>query len=452
MTNFCPLSLFVCKITCLLDSKKSYLQKNVNGDQDKNGRGGRKKKRDYVPQKRSGGYAVLLALFRESQNPGSKGFMFKMELQAEAQQFCDKSFTVPDLGSKYTAWSSVTTLIQKNLVIKTHNPARYSLTEDGLAVAERLDSEHVKKSSTEVDRARNKGENEDDGAGAEVIDLTGSEDGPDEAHASSEAGNLPDRGKNSQGTSGKPSAGCLLPGTYEIILCVDVIETTGGSHHRKQELVKELQGNGVLFDVRKLNVGDFLWVAREKVSPVPGQLQVPGGRELVLDYIIERKRIDDLCSSIIDGRFREQKFRLKRCGLRKPIYLVELHGNAASHQSLPENTLQQAIVSTQVVDGFFVKRVQDVRGVGRLPRHHDSAIDKTVPGDKLSSRSRTRDLLPTCSMRCFFIYHRTERWSAAPESWRATRLGRRTGRASLPARLFRLPSLITVPSKTSVKL
>ncbi len=43
-----------------------------------------------------------------------------------------------------------------------------------------------------------------------------------------------------------------------------------GAQHRKQELVKELQRNGVNFDVRKLNVGDFLWVAREKVAPVPG--------------------------------------------------------------------------------------------------------------------------------------------------------------------------------------
>ncbi len=33
-------------------------------------------------------------------------------------------------------------------------------------------------------------------------------------------------------------------------------------------------------------------------------------RELVLDYIIERKRMDDLCGSIIDGRFREQKVLL----------------------------------------------------------------------------------------------------------------------------------------------
>ena len=29
--------------------------------------------------------------------------------------------------------------------------------------------------------------------------------------------------------------------------------------------------------------------------------------EVVLDYIVERKRMDDLASSIVDGRFKEQK-------------------------------------------------------------------------------------------------------------------------------------------------
>ncbi|MGH0142468.1 UNVERIFIED_CONTAM: hypothetical protein FKN15_039348 [Acipenser sinensis] len=80
-----------------------------------------------------------------------------------------------------------------------------------------------------------------------------------------------------------------------------------GSSGRKQELVTELRKNGVDFDVRKLNVGDFLWTARERVRYIPGQLRAPQARELVLDYIVERKRMDDLCGSIIDGRFREQK-------------------------------------------------------------------------------------------------------------------------------------------------
>jgi crossover junction endonuclease MUS81 len=38
-----------------------------------------------------------------------------------------------------------------------------------------------------------------------------------------------------------------------------------------------------------------------------GQLVLPERRELVMDYIVERKRMDDLCSSIKDGRFKEQK-------------------------------------------------------------------------------------------------------------------------------------------------
>ncbi|XP_070710847.1 crossover junction endonuclease MUS81 [Pempheris klunzingeri] len=355
-------------------------KKNAAGDQGKDeGEGGerrRKKKREYVPQKRSGGYAVLLTLYRQSQIPGSKGYMFKMELQAAAQHLCDKSFTAPDLGSKYTAWSSVSTLIQKNFVIKTHNPARYSLTEQGLALAERLES--ADRGTKDGPEGGGSDGEEDEESGPGVVDLTCSDDDEEEkdedrrrpAGASTcvaqprnevdEIGPL-EKPHNSLTTSRKPNGGCLLPGTYDILLCVDFIETTGGSHHRKQELVKELQRNGVNFDVRKLNVGDFLWVAREKVAPVPGQLRAPAGRELVLDYVIERKRMDDLCGSIIDGRFREQKFRLKRCGLRRPIYLVEECGSAASHLSLPETTLQQAIVNTQVVDGFFVKRVQDVR-------------------------------------------------------------------------------------------
>ncbi|KAI5943707.1 Crossover junction endonuclease MUS81 [Manis javanica] len=107
--------------------------------------------------------------------------------------------------------------------------------------------------------------------------------------------------------------------------------------------------------VRKLHVGDFVWVAQETCPRNPAR---PG--ELVLDHIVERKRLDDLCSSIIDGRFREQKFRLKRCGLGHRVYLVEEYGSV--HKlSLPESTLLQAVTNTQVIDGFFVKRTADIK-------------------------------------------------------------------------------------------
>ncbi|XP_077401353.1 structure-specific endonuclease subunit MUS81 isoform X2 [Vanacampus margaritifer] len=301
----------------------------------------KRKKKEYAPQKGSGGYAVLLTLYRHSQKAGSKGFMFKMELQAQAQHLCDKSFTVPELGSKYAAWSAVATLIKRNLLMKTHNPARYSLTEEGVSLARRLDLAACASKAALEDE-----DDEDEEESCPVaVDLTVSDEEDDNV----EDGVLKSNGRR------------LLAGTFDIVLCVDVSETTGGSRHCKQELVTELQRSRVSFDVRKLHVGDFLWVAREKVTPAPDRERASKGRELVLDYIIERKRMDDLCGSIIDGRFREQKFRLKRCGLRRPIYLVEGHGKAASHLSLPEMTLRQAIANTQVVDGFFVKRVRDVK-------------------------------------------------------------------------------------------
>ncbi|KAM5138338.1 crossover junction endonuclease MUS81 isoform 2-T4 [Mantella aurantiaca] len=322
-----------------------------------------KKQREYVPQKRSGGFAVLLTLYKNSKNPNSKGYMTKVELQREAQSLCDKSFTLIDPSNKYTAWSSVSTLIQKELVIKTHNPARYSITEKGLELAQRLEG---------ADQLH-----EDKSNAVRQIDAHSSDEGTDDACYMENQANpaiivlqsktlsMPSKTKPLSANPVRDSYHhipdfTLLPGHFNVILCVDFIETTGGAAHKKQELVSELKRNGVDFDVRKLHIGDFLWVAQEKVHPVPGQLRIPQPRELVLDYVIERKRMDDLCGSIIDGRFREQKFRLKKCDLLHPIYLVEDYGSS-QHLSIPESTLQQAIVNTQVVDGFFIKRTKDVR-------------------------------------------------------------------------------------------
>ncbi|XP_039403490.1 crossover junction endonuclease MUS81 isoform X2 [Mauremys reevesii] len=266
--------------------------------------------RRYIPAPRSGGYAVLLALYKDSTSPRSRGFLMKSELQRAAQPLCDKSFTLGDPGNRYTAWASVGTLIRKELVLKTNVPARYSLTPQGLALAQRLV------------------------AAKQALISEGRAPEP----------------KTPQGAEPTHPAGekKLHP------------EPQLGPAARKQDLLAELRRNAVPFDVRKLHVGDFMWVARERVQPRPGQLHLPPARELALDYVVERKRMADLCGSIIDGRFREQKFRLHRCGLCHPIYLLEESGST-QHLSLPESTLQQAATSTQVVDGFFVKCTRDLR-------------------------------------------------------------------------------------------
>ncbi|XP_045160601.2 crossover junction endonuclease MUS81-like [Mercenaria mercenaria] len=152
----------------------------------------------------------------------------------------------------------------------------------------------------------------------------------------------------------------LRPGEFEIVLCIDNAEFYGANKGSSKTLLPDLIKNGIDCDLRKLHVGDLLWIAKEKSRPVQGQLTRPPGRELVLNYIIERKRMDDLVGSCIDGRFKEQKFRLKKCGLHHMMYLVEDYGSI-QHFSLPESTIKQAITNTQVIDGFQVKRTKDTK-------------------------------------------------------------------------------------------
>lgn len=75
-------------------------------------------------------------------------------------------------------------------------------------------------------------------------------------------------------------------------------------------------------------------------------------KEIILPYIVERKRIDDLSCSIKDGRYYEQKFRLKRSGIHNVIYLLE---NYDKYKGLPLSTLHQAAANTAVQEGFCVK-------------------------------------------------------------------------------------------------
>jgi crossover junction endonuclease MUS81 len=43
----------------------------------------------------------------------------------------------------------------------------------------------------------------------------------------------------------------------------------------------------------------------------------------VLDYLLERKAVDDLASSIKDGRYGRQKAAMRATGLRRLLYVLE---------------------------------------------------------------------------------------------------------------------------------
>ncbi|KAK7813197.1 hypothetical protein U0070_005102 [Myodes glareolus] len=195
---------------------------------------------------------------------------------------------------------------------------------------------------------------------------------PHEEESAAPAATLSALGSSEGGVQQPPLE--LRPGEYRVLLCVDTGETRGAGH--RPEMLRELQRLHVPHTVRKLHVGDFVWVAQETRPRDPARPE-----ELVLDHIVERKRLDDLCSSIIDGRFREQK----RCGLGHRVYLVEEHGSV-HNLSLPESTLLQAVTNTQVIDGFFVKRTMDIKESAGYLALLTKGLERLYQGHTLRSR------------------------------------------------------------------
>lgn len=76
---------------------------------------------------------------------------------------------------------------------------------------------------------------------------------------------------------------------------------------KRVELCEKMEREGVRVDGKMMPLGDMIWVAR-RVDPVTKR--PTGADDVVLDAIVERKRLDDLCNSIIDGRYVGQKVRL----------------------------------------------------------------------------------------------------------------------------------------------
>lgn len=72
---------------------------------------------------------------------------------------------------------------------------------------------------------------------------------------------------------------------------------------------------------------------------------------------IERKTLHDLASSIIDGRYKDQKHRLMNCGTRF-IYIIEgkfSHYND-KHSSINKSTIKSAIVNMIIRDNIQIIR------------------------------------------------------------------------------------------------
>ncbi|VEU21288.1 DEKNAAC102663 [Brettanomyces naardenensis] len=317
-----------------MDDKVSKKRAKKSGET-----GNKRKRRRYIPAKDTGGYGILLTLYihdRERQG------LTKNEIIAHVAPYCSASFTSnPSTGQFYSAWNSVNTLLKNEYVLSQGRPTYFYLTNEGEEVAKVLKKVH----------------DESQGARNDVIDsspITGREQArvriEDEAPCSPTGPKVTEPSMRLQFHGVNYSI--WTPNSYDIVFVSDTREIR--SQNERDFFSNHLRSQGMTCEVRALSVGDGVWVAINKQNK----------QWAALDFIFERKRLDDFAESIKDGRFREQKSRLERTGLKRIIYLVE--EQMSSDISRFSEALQTSMSMAITYSNFHLKRTRDSDETVRL--------------------------------------------------------------------------------------
>lgn len=377
-------------------AQRAEADAGAEGEEDTRPARKARKPKPYVPAFRSGAYALVIGLSTLSED-ASTG-MTKTELIEVAQKYCDSSFTAPNDPTKfYTAWNSMKTLLQKELVYERGRPLRrYSLTDEGWDVAKRImETPQWQAENQDADRAVSISASQ---SHVQIRSESGGNPPPPEpvrGHPTTSPyqdiiadGPLP----QTDGSLPTFTPITLPPGSFSVHLVLDVREVRAKTD--RDYMQEELAKQGVKPIMRSLELGDAQWVAKCHDSTL---LSSKGseGDEIVLDWIVERKRLDDLIGSIKDGRFHEQKFRLKRSGIQKVIYIIEdIAIDPALYQRY-EEAVQSAIASTQVFNNYFVKRTtkmdETIKYLSRmtlmLKRTYERKQLKVIPTKVLTAQN-----------------------------------------------------------------
>jgi crossover junction endonuclease MUS81 len=350
-----------------------------------------RKLKPYVPALKSGPYALILALSELDQD--SNG-LTKAALIDRAQPYCDSSFTVPaDPASHYTAWSSMSNLTDKNLVYVKGRPSKkYLLTDAGWEVAERIKkTSDPSKGFADTFVRRN-------GNGSARNASEDESESPPQLLASprKDLDLIPQGNPATDGDNFPPffELVTLPPGSFTIELVLDNREVQ--AKQNRDYISKELNRHfGITPIVRGLPLGDMLWIAKVTRLDLIGSL---GADEIILDHIIERKRLDDLVSSIKDGRFHEQKFRLRKSGIKTVIYIIEEISLSDERSDRYGESIASAIAGSQVTDGFHIQKTQKIddtiKYLGRLHALLKSTYERepleVIPTEVLTAQNYLR--------------------------------------------------------------
>lgn len=332
----------------------------------------------YVPRSRSGGYGILLALLEMGCDRDSR-MGTKKQIIAGASRYCDQSYEKnPSTREYYSAWDALKSLKKNSLVVEKGRPSLFKLTDEGKALAESLKSTsnisfdptsvyerrlrmiaedlslHTDEDQNATMNFSNLMQNADITANNSLdssklfydatINTSFHHERPNYNTVQGES-STPIKQKISRGRWNGIKYELWKPMTYDIVLLVDHREVR--SKRDRGFFTRTLEQRGIKSEGASLTIGDMLWVARHKKS----------GKQCVLNFIVERKRLDDLVISIRDNRFLEQKNRLQKTGSKHIFYLVE--ETTGFNVSDNAEVMKTSIWSTVIYNGFHIKRTKN---------------------------------------------------------------------------------------------
>lgn len=264
---------------------------------------------DYMPQYKSEEYAIITALM-DKEEPLTKNILLK-----KAQIHCKEILSSAKFYLDYTKWTCLVRLINEGYIDMDYNEeVEFLLSDKGENLATKMEEKYKHLGENNVTK---------DNIPCNYLELSQIENN----------------------NSDDDSVLTLFPFSYNVIMLIDKKETPGSAKERDNIAKMFTQHPLFKYEYRHLNLGDYMWIAQHKVHK---------DQELVLPFILERKRMDDLGASIKDGRYHEQKFRLKRCGIKNVLYLIECNGKN-ERLGLPMQTLLQAVANTRIQDGFKIQ-------------------------------------------------------------------------------------------------
>ncbi|KAI6656027.1 Crossover junction endonuclease MUS81 [Oopsacas minuta] len=363
----------------------------------------------YRPRNRSGGYAILIGLLEGEQ----KGLqeMRKKDIISKAQYHSDTSFIVTN-NIFYNAWSTMSILIKKLLVISSGHPVKYSLTSIGrkLAVQFQNQIELVQAASYDTYQSQNLTSLDSDQSSKTTPNVNSN---LSDSNVTTERDNtMPIILDSNNNYSDEDSiiscvnlpAITLSPDSYEIVLICDLMEyqilMNSDKRKAKVDMFKNWLDSGIKYESCHLTCGDFIWIARS------------GPKELILPYIVERKRLDDLSKSIIDKRYQEQKERIISTGL-KPIYLIEM---SSFKGTLDRDTLMNAIFLTNIRDDFIIQFTRDVFETLRYLVNFTKTLIQLYQGRTLHSKCSESQSQPYDTNLMLFDYFQSRFVKTVPLS------------------------------------